>query len=67
MGVLLLKWLNDTREKFGWIIEDKYSWDKLKSKTNSYGEILYEFGMGMEQNNRALKGIFPTFCSKTCT
>jgi len=64
LGVLLLKWLNDTREKFGWIIEDKYSWDKLKSKTNSYGEILYEFGMGMEQNNRALKGIFSDFLFK---
>jgi len=64
LGVFLLKWLNDSREKFGWNVEDKYSWNKLKSKTNSYDEALREFGSGLERNNWILKGIFSDFLFK---
>ena len=64
LGILLLKWLNDTQKIFHWSIDKEFSWERLKIKPNILKEVLLEAGKSLERRNKILSGIFSEFLFK---
>ena len=61
LGVLLIKWLNDTAEKFKWKIEEESRWEKIKTSSGDLRKVLFDAAKNIEKNNRILEGVFSKY------
>lgn len=67
MGILLLKWINDSEERFKWnisseckkLVTGKFD---MHCHTDRFREELYTMAAELEHNNHMLKGIFTSLC-----
>jgi len=70
VGILLLKWINDSEERFEWIIPLKckeiftsdFNMYMKNSRNNQFSQEIYSIATELEHNNPILKGIFTSLC-----
>lgn len=69
LGILLLKWINDSTERFYWKVSEllkdlfvhgQYSYEIIN--TAKCSENIYKLAEEIESNNPILKGIFTSLC-----
>jgi len=64
LGVLTIKWINGTRERFGWHITGSYSWDDIRVHNDGVKDFLMYAARSLEEENYLLKGIFTDYLFK---
>ncbi|MBO8169193.1 MAG: N-6 DNA methylase [Thermoanaerobacteraceae bacterium] len=61
LGIFTIKWINDTKERFGWHITGNYSWDDIRVHNDGVKGFLMYAARGLEEDNYILKGIFTDY------
>jgi len=64
LGVLTIKWINDTKERLGWHIVDSYSWNDIRVHNDRVKDFLMYAARSLEEENYLLKGIFTDYLFK---
>lgn len=61
-GVFFIKWINDSKIRYNWIISPETSWDYISQKKDNLPQTLKCIGEKLEEDNPILKGIFTSLC-----
>ncbi len=69
VGILLMKWINDSKDRFNWIVTNElrslFVDYEYSHKIFSYGDgskNIYRMAQELERNNPVLNGIFTSLC-----
>lgn len=65
LGVLTIKWINDTKERLGWHITGSYSWNDIRVHNDGVKDFLMYAAKCLEEDNYLLKGIFTDYLFKS--
>ncbi|MCY6353670.1 N-6 DNA methylase [Clostridium sp. ZS2-4] len=62
LGAFFIKWINDSKNRYDWVISPETSWDYIKQKKDNLPQTLKCIGKKLEKDNPILKGIFTSLC-----
>jgi type I restriction-modification system DNA methylase subunit len=61
LGILTIKWINDTKKRLGWHISGNHSWNYIRVHNDGVKDFLMNVARSLEEDNHILKGIFTDY------